>query len=411
MLPPLEERNWSVRELAKLCAAHGFSRFVVSPLVEPNHIFFPDPWRGGEPSVARLARRLLHYAGIDDLDVHIEIVEDLPASATTALGGVWLDNLDAHVCRFAVTEASLRDPSSLAAALARATAQAFRARHVRGDREAPDAEVPLVDLTTVYLGFGLLTTDAALRHHAKAAGGMQSQRSVTRLGVLGPRTMSYALALQLAARNDRGGHEEAIKRLQSNPSGFVKSALHELRHEDTSALTMMKLPTRSTWPPAPSLEDFIGPAEIIDAEASEVRRDMDRGVKGKNVGKPVFRVERSMARRLGYVGMFGTLMLGGVGSRSLQGIDINMMQVAMAAMVLGALGVLLGRFLRESRCSEPQCGASLDTKATQCPRCGGTVRGTIGHPKERLAAEDRVAGDDRAAATIATETQAVPDHQ
>lgn len=57
-----------------------------------------------------------------------------------------------------------------------------------------------------------------------------------------------------------------------------------------------------------------------------------------------------------------------------------------------ALGAI-GRRRFTDRCSDRDCEAVLPAGAATCPRCGGTVRGVIDDPSERLAAEEaRVEG-------------------
>ncbi|MCY1007443.1 hypothetical protein OV079_18180 [Nannocystis pusilla] len=102
----------------------------------------------------------------------------------------------------------------------------------------------------------------------------------------------------------------------------------------------------------------------------------------------MFRVERSMAARLGRTLGMGALMLGGVVAGMKGGLQLEAGTIPMIAVGLGVTGLVLGRFLRESRCSEPRCGATLASGDKVCPRCGGDVVGVIHHPRERLAAEE-----------------------
>jgi hypothetical protein len=102
----------------------------------------------------------------------------------------------------------------------------------------------------------------------------------------------------------------------------------------------------------------------------------------------VFRVERTMAARLGRTLGMGVMMLGGVVAGMKGALDLESGTIPLVALGLGLAGLVLGRFLRESRCSEPRCAAPLKPADTACPRCGGMVVGVIKHPRERLAAEE-----------------------
>ncbi|TPV94795.1 MAG: hypothetical protein B7733_13360 [Myxococcales bacterium FL481] len=392
LLPPAAQRQWALEELERLISKTGFSQLVVPPLIEPTEVFFPDRWGGGEQSVARLARRLLHYAGIDDHAVAIEIVEDAPPLADRAHAGAWFAASEPGVCRFGVTSAALREPTELVGALARAVAEAFRGLRglVRRDTEL---EARLVDLTAVYLGFGVLTADAAVRHQGRGAGGMQTQRRVTRLGLLGPQLTCFALGVVMQLRDRPGEAKSVHDHLRPNERAFIRAARDWLTRQDPPIRQRLQIPDPATWAPPPSLDDFVGLAELEEGEDEpfEERRDIDRGVVGKNRGQMVFCVERSMARRFGYVGLFGTMMLGGVMARSSQGLEIDMAMISAVGVGLGTVGLLAGRLVRERRCSDPQCGALLPAGAEVCPRCEGTIAGTISDPKERLAAAERLA--------------------
>ncbi len=87
--------------------------------------------------------------------------------------------------------------------------------------------------------------------------------------------------------------------------------------------------------------------------------------------------------RLGRAFGMGALMLGGVLAGMKTGLDIDRGVIALVALGLGVGGLVVGRFLRESRCSEPRCGVPLAPDRTTCPRCGGTIVGVIHHPRER----------------------------
>ena len=394
LLPAPEDRDWLLESLGTLSKERGFSRLVVGPLVEATPEFFPDKWAGGDASMGRLARRLLHYAGIDDLAVAVQIHrEDArgggPPPAPPGSGGVWLDGIDRGTATFMALAKTLRDPVNTVAATARAVAEVyFEHNDLKADNEQQRQR--MVDVITVYLGFGLLTTDTALRHYNEADGGFRSKRSTFRLGTLGPQAMAYLLAIQLLARGyDKARRKKVLARLQANPIGFVRAAMAVLEPRRDEVVDMLALPPREQWPPPPDLEELTAPLEdeLEDSEPEE-RKDEDLGVVDLNRGKPVFRVERSMSGRLGKVIIMATLMGGGMIARSIKGIEISMPHMILGGVVLAALGMLIGRLFEDIRCSEPKCGAPLDRDMKVCPRCGGDIVGAIKNAKERLAAEE-----------------------
>lgn len=396
LLPPAPARAWLLEQLAALVRARGVGPLATAPLVEPTPEFFPDPWAGGEASVRRLARRLLRYAGIEGMPVQVTVVDEgtAPAAGT---GGVAFEGLRQGTLAFAVQAVTLRDPLILVPAMARAVAEAYRRVHrLPMGTEAPQQR--LVDVTAVYLGFGLLTVNAALRVGGSGGGwGRQSTRTRTRLGVLDPQSVGFLLAVQLHVRGVNGKeHRAVLRKLGANPAAFVRAAAAVLEGLKPPVAEQLGLPAREQWPPAPELAVLTalmpGEAEAEAVEPEE-RKDEDRGVQGMNAGRPVFRVERSKALRLAKMLAMPTVMLGMLAGRvQIPGIEqLPIWQAGAAAVVLGVLGLAVGRLMPDRRCSEPKCGQGLTAEMTECPRCGGTIVGVIHHPRERLAAEEALA--------------------
>jgi hypothetical protein len=403
-LPPREERTQLARQLRALASRRGVGPLVNGLLIEPTPEFFPDRWAGGEPSVRRVLRRLLRYAELDSLEVHIRILEEDPdkreeAPAKPTGNGLqadlWVVKLQGERCEFAVESTLLRDPLAFVAAAARAVAHVYRRHHGLEKRGDP-LEEARIDVTTIYLGFGLVTTDATIRHASVAAGGFRSTRKIYRLGTLSPQSMSYLLALHALARGlNRSDRRQIAARLQANPATFFKESCKAIE-ADEDVFELLGLPPEDEWPEPPDLQSLLGPlpnepdpgdTEQLEAEPEE-RKDVDRGVKDSNVGKPVFRVERSMALRMAkFLGM-ATFILGGFATRSYMADDLDPATFTVAAVGLALLGLLIGFFLRDSRCSDVKCGAKLPKDASACPHCGGDIVGVIKHPKERLAAEE-----------------------
>ena len=369
-LPPPEEREWLLEQTAKLLAADGWAGYVRAPLLEPTAEFFPDRWAGGEASVRRLLLRLLRYAGHPEHDVEVVIHEADPA----------------------------------------------RRGEVIAKLEQPDNQ-RLIDLTGVALGFGLLTTDACQRFYAKSAGGFRATRAQFRLGALSVQDMSFLLALQFEARGlDRRTRKQSLARLQPNQAGFVREAADWLARLDPPIRARLRIPGPEQWPAAPDLQKLYGPLadprrpgqsaspeQLVagsgvfeqqaaeDDERDEPRRDIDKGIRDSNRGKPVFRIERSGALRMAKVLGFPVLLLGALFSRGGNfGIEIPTEYVMPTALVLAVAGLAIGSLFTDRRCSEPKCGSKLREQDEVCPLCGGVVMGVIHHPRERLGAEEEL---------------------
>ncbi len=411
LLPPASERTQLVNQLAGLVSNCGFEPLVMAPLLEPTATFFPDRWRGGEASMRRVCQRLLHYAGLSGYRVEVAIHEDKPNAPApegkpNSLTGeditVWLISIRDGVCRVGVEAKAMREPLGLVAATARAVSNAFLVVHARAPSDQKMRE-RLIDIASIYLGFGILTTEASMRHVTGADGNFRSRPKKSRLGVLGPVAMAYLLAVQARARGlERKGHRRITKYLRANQAAFYRRALIDIPRDIG---TRLGVPDEDHWPDLPSINTLIPDLDANEVDEPEVEDEsetelgLDRGVVGMNDGLPVFRVERSAALRVAKLLALPVVMLGGVVARGFQGVEIPMHYVMAAGAGLGLFGLILGRLLKDRRCSEPKCGQSLTPEMTTCPRCGGTIRGVIKNPRERLAAEEALRDQQAAGST------------
>lgn len=412
LLPAIEDRQQLIAHLSTLVRQRGFPTWVNAPLLLPTERFFPDPWKGGEASVRRVCRRLLRYAGLPDQRVDIEIYEEQPGRRATPAGKpvlkgtaelqVWPRGRRDGAWRFGVEAVALRTPHFFVASMARAVAWQWLEHHGHMVDENPERQ-RLVDVATHYLGFGVLTTDAALRHGAENTGGFSAKRTKTRLGQLSPRAMSFLLGAQLEVRGlDKAEIKGVERHLQPNQVGFVRAAMRWIRAHPES-LDRLDLPPAGEWPVPPALRHFTGPLDGDDASSDEDRLDVDRGIEGINEGKPVFRVVRNMTARFAKASML-IVSLGAVSGRT-GGLDISMVHIMGVAGTLLVASLVFGQFFRESRCSEPKCANPLTEADTHCPLCKGQVMGIIDDPKKRLAAEEALErGEDEGATGQATAT-------
>jgi hypothetical protein len=396
LLPALEDRERLAKEMAGLIAKHGFSRFVNAPLLAPNETFFPDPWRGGQASVNRVARRLLGYAELGHAPVEVEIHDEAPARRESPAGKpvlrgtselqVWYRKRKDKSYLFGAESVGLRDPHLFVASMARAVTWAWLLESGHKIDEEPERQ-RIVDVATVYMGFGVMTTEAALRHGAENTGGFSAKRTKTRLGLLSPRAMAFCLALQVASRRlDKKSRKHLESFLQPNKVAFLRASLNWLAAHP-EFLDQLGIPAESTWPPPSDLRPYTGPMSGDDGDESEERRDLDRGMLGVNEGKPVFRVVRNMTARLVKASML-LVSVGAMSARSQGGPSVSMGEIMIGAAGLMLLSVIIGPMFRESRCSEPKCATPLTPEMEVCPTCAGTIAWVIDHPKKRLAAEE-----------------------
>lgn len=233
-LPAAQEQAWLLDHLREVIEYAGRKRFLEFPIVEPKDEFFPDRWTPGPKGVKSLAKRILSHAGMGRFGVDLEIFtsETVPlfdgrgrvfSERHLADAAAWFTNLDGGACHFGVDASRLTDPPELAAILCHEVAHAFR--DWKGlAYETREEDEPLTDLTTVYLGFGLLTTNVSYRYRsdtrkwAHAAG-----------GYLSPVEMSFLLAAQVVARGeDRAARKRIAGYLETNQAAFFRAAVDAL---------------------------------------------------------------------------------------------------------------------------------------------------------------------------------------
>lgn len=408
LIPEEDEQRWLVDQLASLVRVRGHEHFLLAPLLEANETFFPDPWNGGGPSMERLIMRMLVYADLEDAEVQVQVHPDDDVGGQVSPAGIgaplWFVRRQGDTLHYATRASTLRDPDLAVPSAARAAAEGWRRWHGLTQGNAV-LEQRLVDVTAVYLGFGVLTTAAAVKHGATRTDTFRLQRTKSQLGVLGPKALSFALGIQLHARQSETKERRRIRKaLPSNQAGFLDETLRLFSQAPGDLIERLGIPPKEKWGESPDLEDLTAPfASGVFTKREEAEPDAppppeDVGVEGMNEGKPVFRVRRSKALRLAKMLALPVGMLGMLAGR-MNGVEVDMGMVALAAAGLGLLGLVVGRFLPDTRCSEPKCGTVFSDDDTVCPRCGGTISGEIGHPKERLAAEEALAAGDDAAAS------------
>ena len=239
LFPEAEECEHLLAELANLIASSGGETFLSAPIIEPSDRWFPDRWTPDVDGVERMLRRVLGYAGLSDLGLTIEIDRFSDAKGEVLLDGrpgghegtaAWFAGIHDGVCAFGVDLRGLDDPIGLIGTLAHEVAHAYR--HAKELRQPIRLhEERLTDLTTIYLGFGILTVNATQRFRSgqKGAGSWYSRSEG---GYLGLQSMSYLLAAQVVAR---GASQSAIGRqLATNQRACFKAACKQL--EDRAAL-------------------------------------------------------------------------------------------------------------------------------------------------------------------------------
>lgn len=237
-LPTPLEREWLWAALQTLIDTRGEEAFLNAPILLPNDRCFPDRWTPDEHGVARLAKRLLGYAGLDHLEVDVELfteqtqvreigLDGRPSATSHAGAAAWFAGIRAGTCLFGAEADKLGDPVGLVGAMAHEIAHAFRRSH-RLEHRDRNLEEKLTDVTTIYLGFGVLTTTAAARYVTSHHENLGSSYAHMKQGYLAAHEMAFMLASQLQLRGyERDAVRWYAKQLPANQAATVRAALAE----------------------------------------------------------------------------------------------------------------------------------------------------------------------------------------
>lgn len=395
-LPTAEQQAWLLNALADLLRRRGPRQFLSMPLVEPTTRFFPDSWSASIEGLDRITRRLMQYANLADLDVHVGTFQHpgfpskrLKVEATQSVAGLFL-GLDSNCAFFAFNEDAPNDVEHMAGVMGHEVAHAYRARHGLMDQENPDREEWLTDVTGAYLGFGLLLANNSYRYRTsgEVVGVWSSSSwSAHRVGYLSPQAFAYLLAIQLDARGlAESERKRLLRRLEANQAAFAKAALEVVRGWPEETYRLLQFPfegdeIEEVEPEAllASLPGFvIAETATLSDGGGAAPEDLP------NHGKPVFRVRQSRALSYSLLGLVGGMVVGVPAAALTHWLGPGILLPAGGL----ALGWRQGAAKRYDVCSDPACEHALASEAVVCPGCGGTIAGSIRHRSERLDAEE-----------------------
>ena len=224
-LPSRKEQEFLLTELAALVAARGAATLVEAPILEPSPMSF-HRWTPDLAGATAVVRRLMRHAGLDDLAVDLTAFGDGEEGPNGSVLG-WFTGIDDGTCRFGVHVHQLKDAEHFAGVMAHEVAHAYRAHHglVRDDHAL---EERLTDLTTVYLGFGVLTANLT-EVHRRHEDARQIVLTTSHGGYLSTEEMSFLVALSATLRG-LGDQDVALlgRLLTSAQSKCFRDACGEL---------------------------------------------------------------------------------------------------------------------------------------------------------------------------------------
>lgn len=368
-LPPEEEQTQLLQALASLIKERGAKPFLTAPIIEPNEDFFPDRWTPDEGGVENLAKRLLHYAKIGKLKAHVTIYDNPEEAKTLDPHGrpgaterhgaaAWFAGIVNDVCQFGAEESHLAHPEEIVACMCHEVAHAYRHYHQLEHYDRALEEC-LTDLTTVYLGFGVFSANAAYLYRSQVVRGEgfgASRYSHQQIGYLSPQSLCFLLAAQATARGLAPKEKKKLAGLlETNQRAYFKASLSlfEGRRQE--------------------LLERLGLSQGLRQEARQElsQRALPAPSEGQfNLFLPVFRVKKSSSWAL-YASL--SLFLVGLSLWAL----LESLLFSVMGFFAAFLAALAGRRLGREVCSDPRCGALLPPEASRCASCGGDVLGAL----------------------------------
>jgi hypothetical protein len=355
LLPPPAIRTWLLAELGELVAQRGAQGFLTDGLLEPSRRHFPDRFTRDAQGVRAIGERLLRHAGLGHLTCTVRLFTRIPEVNPLGSGHqgaiAWFSGINNGVCDFGIDVAQLDDPQLLVAAMAHEVTHAYR-RHHGLEHPSPEVEEELTDLTTIFLGFGILTVNVTYRLAARMAwhpGGADLSTSHGQAGYLSAQAMSYLLAAQLVARGIEDEHQRVSKLLGNSQAACLRAALAILG------------------------------TELVREELGLEGRMVTSPPAAPGGGTWVFRV-RAPRRALA-----GVILAVALGSAGLSLLGWSLPAAVTLGLALATVASLVG-LRRRDRCSAAGCRAFLPAGARRCARCGGRILAILA-PAGELGAE------------------------
>jgi tetratricopeptide (TPR) repeat protein len=371
-LPSIDERQWLADALKGVIARRGGGLLDGAPLVEPANNWFPERWAATAAHGHRLAQRLMHYAGLDPFQVYLSAYEapskyegEVPWDAGTA---GWFAGFHDGRAVFGLHVRQFSDPEAAAGVLSHEVAHAWRAHHqlVVDDREE---EEPLTDLTTVALGFGILTTNNTDRYRSSGTWS-RTAWSMSSAGYLSPQAMSWLLALWCKARGIAGEARAIERHLEPNQRSYFRASMEELELSGASARALL-----GVGDPNPELSDEIDPADFVphEPEAAELDEPVYPAAadpRTRNHGKTIYQKPRGDVRRDVFFAVLATFP-----AIWLLGVAIDngaMLRASVTAAMVAMVAAVLAQY-RANQWNCSACNTDLGLGPEVCPGCGGTV--------------------------------------
>ncbi len=213
-LPSEPAQEWLLQSFGELVRTRGHQHLFGAQMILASPDHFPDPWTPTTEGARLMIQRAMGYAGLEG-PLSVSQFSEKRASLEDAWGesrsvqhqgtAAWYAGYDDdHGYLFGVEAHGLAEPTLLVGTLCHEVAHAYRDHASLGDSDR-DLEERLTDLTTVYLGFGVLTANASYDYRSQVTrdsilGG--SSWTFQSRGYLKPEEMTFLLAAWAMARGE-----------------------------------------------------------------------------------------------------------------------------------------------------------------------------------------------------------------
>jgi hypothetical protein len=213
----------------------GPARLRDATVVEPTPAFFPDRYDASPDAAEQLFVRICGYMRIEPHSVRLSFwQEELEKPEVHAPGTIGAPRQTrgatgyyAHMVGFdhvSVNVAELTDPEALVATMVHELAHLVLLGRCAMSHDEPHMEA-LTDLTTIYLGLGIFTSNTLLRRHGWTHGNVEGWK-VSRKGYISPEMAGWALSLFAWARGER--NPKWSQYLAVDPKSYLKQGLRYL---------------------------------------------------------------------------------------------------------------------------------------------------------------------------------------
>ena len=281
-----ESREWIEQRMRWLVKEFGRERCQSATVVLPIASFFPDAYDGSEASVLALTHRVCGYMGIDHETIHVSLYVDQPPVETDGLvqGTRGLYQEEDGGFRIWLEVQNLGDPLALVATIAHELGHVLLLGQGRISPDEADHE-PLTDLLTVFLGLGVITSNAVVRESTLRMGHFSTWQ-MSRGGYLTMQQYGYALALFARLREEQP--QKWVRVLRPDVKKAFKQGrkfleLHPVSFENSVTGRSPQMPAGSNEPelnaatPSPSIDQsseelecsFCG-AKLIGSDSTEL---------------------------------------------------------------------------------------------------------------------------------------------